>query len=669
MGDGDSRAASGRAGWRRAGGARAARRSVIAASCWALLLVLSFFAARAQARELYWRELAVRARLDADGRLHVREQQAMVFTGDWNGGERTFRLNGEQELTLESVVRVDREKGELELRSGDLEAVDEYAWANGGERVLRWRSRLPGDPSFDHTPITYALRYQLENILLREGDDRYLLDHDFAFTERDGSIERFTLELDIDPSWQVEGSPSRHLTLGPLPPGEGAVLRLPLRYVGAGTPSGVLQPAPVLVRALLAGLLLVFMFRPLRRLLRRERALGRFAPLAALDAIDEGWLREHVLSLQPELVGALYDCRTGAAEVAAVLARMVQEKKLASRVTRVPGWLRGHDNLELRLLVARETLEGYERALVKGLFFAGDETSSDAIRAHYASRGFDPAARLEKPLRERVEAMLGSSDDDNLGVGAFVTGALLLAASVLALVLRPSELSIVMPSLMGAMFFGTPALIVAYRWRQDMTATAWGALKFLLPVGLAVLGIAAQLLGSDVSLSGSVALASLGLFVAHVVAFAGRSADGAEGVALRKRLTAARRYFAHELRRPEPRLDDAWFPYLMALELGQNVEGWFRAFGGSGGGGAFSAMGGHRRTTSFRPSRTGSLGGGASKGWTGGGGAFGGAGATGTWIAATGAMAAGVARANSGSSSSGGGGGGGSSGGGGGGGW
>jgi hypothetical protein len=35
----------------------------------------------------------VRAILDADGRLHVTESQAMVFTGDWNGGERIFRVS------------------------------------------------------------------------------------------------------------------------------------------------------------------------------------------------------------------------------------------------------------------------------------------------------------------------------------------------------------------------------------------------------------------------------------------------------------------------------------------------------------------------------------------------------------------------------------------------
>ena len=52
--------------------------------------------AGAQDRSLYWKALDVTARLDADGRLHVTERHEMVFTGDWNGGERTFRITGGQ---------------------------------------------------------------------------------------------------------------------------------------------------------------------------------------------------------------------------------------------------------------------------------------------------------------------------------------------------------------------------------------------------------------------------------------------------------------------------------------------------------------------------------------------------------------------------------------------
>ena len=54
-----------------------------------LLLALLPGAVLAQQKELHWSELAVRARLDSTGVLHVEERQAMVFTGDWNGDRKS----------------------------------------------------------------------------------------------------------------------------------------------------------------------------------------------------------------------------------------------------------------------------------------------------------------------------------------------------------------------------------------------------------------------------------------------------------------------------------------------------------------------------------------------------------------------------------------------------
>jgi len=61
--------------------------------------------APARAKDLRWSSLDVQARLDANGDLRVVERHAMVFNGDWNGGERIFRLFLGQSLTLESVGR------------------------------------------------------------------------------------------------------------------------------------------------------------------------------------------------------------------------------------------------------------------------------------------------------------------------------------------------------------------------------------------------------------------------------------------------------------------------------------------------------------------------------------------------------------------------------------
>ncbi len=57
----------------------------------------------------------------------------------------------------------------------------------------------------------------------------------------------------------------------------------------------------------------------------------------------------------------------------------------------------------MELLVDRESLSGYESALVRALFVSGDVTDTDKIRKHYRSRGFDPASILKGPLKQRLE--------------------------------------------------------------------------------------------------------------------------------------------------------------------------------------------------------------------------------------------------------------------------
>src|SRR5450830_1058019 len=80
---------------------------------WGFAIALFALAAAgsAGARTLHWRSIEVQASLDADGLLHVLERQNIVFDGDWNGGERSFRLEPGQQLTLAGITRIDTETG------------------------------------------------------------------------------------------------------------------------------------------------------------------------------------------------------------------------------------------------------------------------------------------------------------------------------------------------------------------------------------------------------------------------------------------------------------------------------------------------------------------------------------------------------------------------------
>jgi uncharacterized membrane protein YgcG len=248
--------------------------------------------------------------------------------------------------------------------------------------------------------------------------------------------------------------------------------------------------------------------------------------------------------------------------------------------------------------------------------------------------------------------------------------AFLGAVALLALAVRrepedAAAVSIVVPLTMVCYLI---ALVGASRWRNRVHHVGASALFFLAPMAVALWPLLFVVL-TGVTLASTLTLAGLSLLylaLVNSVLNQARSRESLERIAFRRRLATARSFFVGELRRDQPRLKDAWFPYLIAFGLGKHMDKWFEAFGAE-----HTAAMGHAGYSS------GSSGGGAGSsggGWTGfgGGGGFSGGGSSGSWAAAAGSIAAGVAAPGSsggGSSGGGGGGGGGSSGGGGGGGW
>lgn len=615
--------------------------------------------APASARELHWRAVDVAARLEADGSLHVAETQAMVFTGDWNGGERRFRLGLGQSVEVVRIVRVDPASGgETELARGDLDQVDRWDWTDGS--TVRWRSRLPSDPEFEATEIDYRLELVYRGILGRAGAGAYRLDHDFVFAERDGVIERFTLALELAPGWQVAGAPVERVETGPLEPGFGYVVTRELRWSGPGEPAAAAPRAPGAAAGLVALALLAA--AALERGLawrRRDAALGRFEPLTPLAAIDGAWLEEKVFALAPEVVGAAWDRSIGSAEVAATLARLVAAGQLESRVERLGSWIFARQVLHLKRRVPLEAIDEAARPLVQALFPSGEETDTDSLRAHYRSTGFDPASKVRAGLERRLAALRGFAAGTAKPAWQPTAALLVAGAAAVALgaVRAPAGwLGIVLGALL--MVVALPGWIAAGT-SQSKVGLPFGA---LVAIGL-VLTVQAGLLVLFALLPG---LPLLGLAGGALIACGAARADfnllasreSASALARRRDLAAARAYFERELARAQPALEDRWLPWLVAFGLAPAIDVWFAAHGGA----ATSTLAGGSGSGS------GSAGGGMSGGWSGGGGAFGGAGATASFASAVSTLAAGVPAPGS-SGSSGGGGGGGSSGGGGGGGW
>jgi len=366
-----------------------------------LLLALLLAASAAYPKSLYWRAIEVDAQLDGNGLLHVVETQTYVFDGDWNGGERTFDLRAGQSLQLEGVDRVDGGQV-MPLTRGDLAAVDQYDLLEG--TTLRWRSRLAEDPPFESKELTYRIRYTLGGVL-RGRDNHYRLAHDFAFPDRQGVIERFALNFTLDPRWSGIESP-QHIEQHNLEPGRSVIVRGELSYLGGAVPGGVIvPPSPWLGYGLLA-LLALGLGALCLRFLAKERKAGRIGNLTPLAEIDAAWLDETVFSLPPEVVGAAWDGKVGAPEVAAVLAALVREKQIETRVE-AAGFLR-KPRLAMGLLVERGSIAGYRGSVIKKLFFGGRvNTDTDAVRKHYKGSGLDLAAVIRAPIERQLDELPG----------------------------------------------------------------------------------------------------------------------------------------------------------------------------------------------------------------------------------------------------------------------
>src|SRR5262249_6231853 len=308
------------------GSSEVVMRKIFRARALSVLVLLLVPAGLFAEKSLHWKSLDVQAKLDAQGVLHVSETQAMVFTGDWNGGERKFRVFPGQGLAFKGLSRLDPSTGQMRaLSQGDLSEVDRYAFKDS--TTLRWRSRKPSDPEFEQTQIVYRLDYDLSGILQKEGDT-YVLDHDFVFPDRAGTIEAFHLDLSLDPAWKLLQRQPLTIDKGPIPPGQDYVVRAGLAYTGAGKPGAVRVGSSRFARVALFALFVLAVLAIAFLFYRGEMALGRFAPLAPASSIDRAWLEKNVFSLRPEEAGALWDESIGAPEVAAVLARLSAEKKI-----------------------------------------------------------------------------------------------------------------------------------------------------------------------------------------------------------------------------------------------------------------------------------------------------------------------------------------------------
>lgn len=594
----------------------------------------------------------------------------MVFTGEWSGGERRFTVRHGQRLELHSVTRIDTQSGEaIALTRSEPDEVDEYDWADSN--VLRWRSRSQSAPPFDGDELVYELDYSLWPVLAPSGDGTYVLQHDFAFADRAGAIAHFQVDLTLDEAWTTPIGNHIRESAGPLEPGRGYVVTLEMTHAEGEVALAGARPASPIVRGAVAAAAVAVPIILLIGLRRRDRELDQVAPLVPAAQIDADWLGREIFARPAEVVGTAWDRAVGAPEVSALLARLVSEGRLASRVE--PGEDAEDDEpvLHLRRLAPLDTFAEHERKLLEALFFHDrDETDTETVREHYRKDGFDPASVIRKPLLARLAELPGEAGLPR----RWMSSAALMLIGILAVFLvpdSPGRLPVAIVGVGVTLALTLIALPVADAFGKRVTARAGLRFAAVLIVGIAAAPLVATAVvphsvegpfgfyrpGEGVLLGFLILLAGLGSLTLAL----SRPSESIERLAYRRRLVSARRFFQQELEAEEPRLKDDWFPYLLAFGLSEDVDRWFEAHA-------------PRRSPSDAGALViagGSAAGGSGGGWTGGGpqfggGSFAGGGAGGAWGLAAAGMASGVAAPGS----TGGGGGGTSvSGGGGGGGW
>jgi hypothetical protein len=597
------------------------------------LLGLLLLAATADARTLYWRSLDVEAKLDREGELRVSERHTMVFDGDWNGGERNFRVAPGQQLQLISISRIDPQSGQSQRLFASSGSIGLGQHMLSGT-TLRWRARRTNDPPFSNQELTYVIDYALRNIVERRGD-AYALEHDFAFAERPGVIEAYSLKLDLDPVWQPGPGFTPAIERANLAPGQSVIFDLPLKWTGEGQPQFIANPrprfaqeAPVVVDesaprvALWLKLVALTLFLAAAAGVwswfhRAEMRLGRFQPPAE---VTREWLEQNLLVHRAEVVGAAWDNHAGQAEVAALIAIMTGEGKIENQAGAKP---------RLRLLVPRASLSDYERAFVDRLFIAGDEIDPDTLGKHYRSTGFDPADTIRGPLYDAAQRLVGRSADGvaiALGCFGFVAMFVLMPAAGW---LAGERWSVVL-GLVGILLFGISiALTTTYQSAPRVTS--------MLPAPLILFG--AVLAFAATTPAGLISFLAADTLLLWIVLRSARWQGTGEELMNLRAFRIARNFLRRRLEHADPKIEERWIPYIIAFGLGPELDRWF--------------VSAPRTESTDRPSRSvspspsiassSSGGGGASAPvFVAAGGRFGGAGATGGWASSISSFAAAV---------------------------
>ena len=558
-----------------------------------LLALLCPLHAAAQG-QLEWNRTNVVAKLDNHGGVRVEETHEITLSGEVTYAYRTLLVGADQSAVVQAVSIVDSLGVKRALRNG-ADGPDSYqSWAWGLQIWFKAEADPPFEPSVRRS---YLIEYTLRGAVTPSWDlaagvepldsgthprspfDRarevlagwkeawpdlhrvYRFDHDVEFPTRGSpnGLPELNYRLEYDTAWVLL---DKDRDIGVATPDVDYRVQRHLRYLPEGRPRDVDVEAPALRLAGVFGPF-VLCLTMLGLFLMTSRLLGR-------PPRGDRALFERVIEPQPiELIAAKFGDSPNPPGFARFIERMAAERKLSITVEK-PATDETDAKVSLRLVVPRDRLRPFERAVVQELFGYPDSVSSADIQDRFRGREFDPdllVDRMLKPFVPQAATVTSRHGWMFLCLAFFGGGVALIVKSLVDQTLAdpiPIFAGFV-PGHIFAIFWplGTPGR------RVSIFTLLFAAFSFSL------LG-AALAISPNTPLSGFAAL-GLGLMsVGHYVGYLARMPKSRPEDL---EFEAARRFASSELRKPRPALKDAWVESLEALGLSKAIANWRKRAG------------------------------------------------------------------------------------------
>jgi hypothetical protein len=547
----------------------------------AISLALLASAAVAAGDEVIWSSSEVRVTLLPDGALSVADHGNAFIRDGVTVVKRAYSSYADDRVTAVRVVRIEPDGREVPERfTSPWNGAVQWNVSSGGppQRVYRIETRVTGVvipiwgiccPRRQRETFTSPIgRLKEITSFWRESGShplsRYVLNYQYLFPDQQ---EPFNVQpsLAFGPQWKpvhpiAPGSVGSDVPPEPFGIPGSYRFRHVFDYAGGGRPAAVDILTPLFRDLSVTGF-------PILAILIWFAYLRRFVLRPKISEIDERWLSEHLFNEDAEVIGARWSGRPAHLTIERFLRRLERQGKVALDIGRINEDTDDEDFVvSIRLRVARNQFEDFERLVIDELIPKGNEIDSRDLRRTHANRDFDPMARAQEWLsalaRKNSRLQKTSLASRAFSFALFFTGFALLVADVTR---RQSEAVVLLsPWLLIMLVAFWPSRFVwrlTRKWR-------YGGLLLWIPIliMLAVVVLVHTAIAEGLGLAGSI-----GILLACVGAYHATVADAAKsgGTEVQRMvdLAAAEAWFRRELRSAHPRIRKEWQPYVAAFGL------------------------------------------------------------------------------------------------------